>query len=466
MQWEFQCGNPKKRFAKKGCRHMTKRRFALLLALFSACHTFLWIYLVPPGQGADEETHFAIVEHLAHFHTGPDAGKDFWLSLNWDSAIEAAGYSEIRLQTFRRPHYVEWTDQYPEKARMSGPTYMSGSSGAPWLYHLLGAFVYGVSSSASVFHRMYAVRLLGILFAVGLSHFSWRLFTTLEGDGEFSRGAAMCVAAQPMAHFLCGYVTPDGATLCLTAAFLYACWALSKRSAQPRDFIGLGIFCGAAFWVKPLIISFVPIALFVVLTNKISCNRRFGVALFLLTVGAPLAVWSSFSWIRYGGPTNLWMYKPDPSATLLGTTWKYAVGLSPGALFSQGLGVFGWLDAPLAKPVRLIAAIVFILGWSSVIVLALRGRISRPWLALMAVPFVHFAVVMAGVIWTSKNTGYFNWVPGRYFLYPLAGWMGPALLGWHRVLAEKIPVVRLCAAGSFFLAAYSLFWIVLERYYL
>lgn len=113
--------------------------------------------------------------------------------------------------------YRAWLrHHFPAAARgdAAGP---NAADSNPPLYYLAASVPYEIASGSDLFTRVMTMRLLGVLFAAALALAAWHLAAELLPEGPGRIVATAVTALFPMANFIEGSVSPDGA--------MYALWA-------------------------------------------------------------------------------------------------------------------------------------------------------------------------------------------------------------------------------------------------
>lgn len=439
------------------------RRFARMVALIAALHAILWAYFIPPGQGPDEEAHFGAVEHIFYRGTPPIIGEDFRLTKNWREALEATGFSRIRLSRILKPTFADYEDRHPKSEFTDGDSYHSGSPGGPPLYYYFLSIPYGILASLNTLDRIYFLRLTGALFAAFTTCMYYQAFRAIVGDSNETRAAALVVALFPMFGFLNGYITTDsGAMAVMAAAIAIGLRDFHNSKPSYRSTAVSGLLCGAAFLAKPFAASCaIPLFLFHLFSSD---SRRIKLAaLFAVTALAVNLPWIAWSYSTYGGLTAHAAMHIGARPGFVETLRLYSSIASPSGLFSQAVGVFGWLDTPLPREIRAAIAIMFIGGWILFLRETLGRRVSIGWWKIAAFGPAHLAFVLAAAIHTTMSSGYRLGLQGRYLLLPIAAWIAPPIVGWVMTFPRS---ARIITAGSLVSALFALGWVVIPRYYL
>ncbi len=447
---------------------MDSRRFVAVLALVAAAHAMIWTCLVPPGQGGDEDGHFAYVEFLLWKKRIPVMNVDFNLTKNFRSALNETDFAMVRMNPFARTRFIEIVDRHPPD-EMEPNAHWCGPAAGPPLYYLLAAPAAALAVHGGVIDRLYAARLLGAALAACAAALGFLAARCLVGDGPLARTTGWILALQPQAHFIFGCVTADAGTMVAVALSLWFLACIARGASTAGWATGAGLAAGAAYLMKPFAGSMLPaIAAAFLLHGTMKDRAR---AWFATAAAAALLClpWLAWSYHHYGGPSGFSLFRspsPDPLHRILLDALRQT---TPWTLFSQAVGVFGHLDAPLPVWLRLAVAVLFSAGWLRFAWLAMRRRIPAPLLVFALAPIIHTLFVFAVRVWTTASTGYAMGLQGRYFFLPLAAWILPCLIGlddpgWPAPVRRGVS--RILRAGALFLALYAIGWTVIPRYYL
>jgi 4-amino-4-deoxy-L-arabinose transferase-like glycosyltransferase len=284
---------------------------AVVLAL-AGLLAVAWSLLLPPLQGPDEVGHVAYVQRIADAHELPfDPGRGGGgrgidtASTELRAAARAAQLEELQGNPAARPAWsgVDEAAWEREERRLGPGAREDGGFNAsfrnPPLYYAAVTPVWLATSKASVFDRMWAVRLANVPLALALVVLVWLLAGELLGPALWPRTLAAGLAAlQPGVTNLEGAINPDLLLIVLGTAALLAMLRLVRVGPSPARLAGLAAALAAAG-----------------LTN--------GRGLLLV---APAVVALLVAWRRFGAPApRLW--RAVCGATAAATAVLYAVAL-------------------------------------------------------------------------------------------------------------------------------------------
>lgn len=229
---------------------------AVTLVLSSA-----WLVVMPPFQGPDENSHFSYTQRMVEtrsipwFITGdpPPDGKPS-SSSELGVAEHESGEQALAGNIGSRANWTELDEQLwrEQNSGLSGGAKADGGFTSamryPPLYYFYTAVPYAALSEASIFDRLFAMRLLGIPLALGTVVFAWLI------AGEVFRRrrwlqvtAAGVVALNPQLLHLATVANPDILLAFLGSAVLYLTVVMLQRGCtrgRAAWMVALSIACG------------------------------------------------------------------------------------------------------------------------------------------------------------------------------------------------------------------------------
>ena len=438
-----------------------------------------WVQLTPLYRAADEPTHVDLVLHLADGGAYAAPG-----TLEVDPRVRAS-FPLARLSTAERPELpahvplpFDSTDVPPRDVPYASlpaapdlPSYVNQMTQHPPLYYLLLA---GASRVLPGFDgwsfpvQLGALRLLSALLLLPLPALAAAAARRLGAPAPVPTAAALLPLAVPQLAPVGGSVNNDVLLVLLGAAAAVPLLAVSRGDVSRRTAAAVGVLLGLALLTKAWavgLLAWAALAYALALLGPARADRLRALTAGALAAGLAMAVggwWWVANVVRYGAlqPQGLAAFPardtdPDLVAFTLGVLTR---------LTASSWGNFGWLEVQVPEPVRVLAAVVTVLGLG----LAVSRRLEAPWARpAAAVALAAFCLQVAVVYQQSlKNYllgGYFAGLQGRY-LYSFVGVLAALVaVGLARAVPRRLAplaalgaVVALQLVGG--IAALQGFW--------
>jgi 4-amino-4-deoxy-L-arabinose transferase-like glycosyltransferase len=230
-----------------------------------------WSLVTPAWQAPDENSHFAFVQSLAEAGRLPgDASRAIFsteqsvaASPGASNADQAAAQIATKMQAsttaFRRWRDDAKATKDSERSDGGGP---NPASSNPPLYYLLETPAYLLTSSASIFTRLEALRIMSLLWLLGTIAGAWLLAGEIFGrDRTLQLLTAGAVGLAPMVLFLSATVGPDSALFALWSLALWLGVRLLKRGLDLRGATALLGIAGLGCLVKATTYALLPAVL-------------------------------------------------------------------------------------------------------------------------------------------------------------------------------------------------------------
>lgn len=436
-------------------RSIPRPLVALLVGAFSL--GVAWSLVTPAWQAPDENSHFGFVQHLGE--TGHLAGNPEQPIFSTEqvtaagpeasNADQAAAQLATKMQAseaaYRRWQRVE--DGFTDRQRSDGGG-PNPASGNPPLYYLTETPAYLLTSSAGIFTRLEALRLMSLLWLIATITGAWLLAGEIFGrDRNLQLLTAGAVGLAPMVLFVSSTVGPDSALFAVWSLTLWLGVRVVKRGLIVRDAAALAALAGAGCVIKATTYALLPVVVLAIAVAAVrgGALRRVrpalpslaGAAAGLGTTLGAYVVWTrltdrvvSAQVSSVTGPVDLDLRE------MTAYLWQFYLPRLPfqydfpsiahtipvyDIAFKGVWGAFGWLEVVFPDWVYLVLAALTIV----VVALALGGawrdrHTSDVWVAA----FLGLAVLglMAGLHFTEYRqikSGAVNFFQGRYLL-PLA----------------------------------------------
>jgi hypothetical protein len=239
------------------------RERALLLAILTvfACRAILVSVMVPPWQGPDEPTHFALAWELSI----PNAARETAdLVLLPDRAnVTDTIVRDVQRQVLASMARHRWWEPYGRRAPNPLPTLfveadaMSAGSLAQPLYYGLGALVLRVGGGADVEHAYARLRWLSVVLALVTLMLGWTGTRMLFGPSA-AAGAVAIGALHPQFLLTAISVNPDALVNVVGAFVWWQCARVITDRQRAMSFVLLVVAAMTALLIKR---SAIPLAL-------------------------------------------------------------------------------------------------------------------------------------------------------------------------------------------------------------
>lgn len=461
----------------------------LLLALLLG---LAWTLVTPPWQSPDENSHFGYVQHLVE--TGEIPGDPDRPSISTEQATAAtlsgadqAAAQELapmELRPAREREYERVAREFGEEQRSDGGG-LNPAAFNPPLYYLSVAPAYLVFEDASVFTRLWAMRVLSLGWLLLSVLAGWLLARELFGPDPVAKVAIAGLAGlAPMTQFIGASVTPDAALYPLWTLALAVGVRLLRLGATPRRAAALGVLVGLAVLTKATSYVLVPAAGAALLAAAWRSRSALPVLVGAAVLAVTVAPWFLLSAsldrpaaAQVGVVAGQTGFQPNEFASYL---WQYYLPRLPfmtefrtvaetlpayDLLIKGSFGQFGWLEVQLPEWVYVVVSGAVLLTLGTLLVqLVRRRRLTLPaaYLALLTVGLL--AALHLGEYPQLKG-GATNFIQGRYLL-PLVGVAGAALVQATRGLPEARRRQGIGALLGLLLVvdAWGL-WLTLERFH-
>src|SRR3989344_3872245 len=435
----------------------------LLSILFIA--TFLnglsWLVLIPIWQYPDEQAHFAQVQDMAET-------ENVYIKKNFDTSYEIA-LSEIILGTARNtfgnnkfvynPYFrIEYSNtqyglrefeiQALSKQSMRLMVKDEATKNPP-LYYYLGSIIYRLVYDGSIFTRVFAVRILSLLF------FSLSVFVTykigeivFEKDKLLSLTLPTLVAFKPMIVFSSTGVLPDSLTNLLFSVILLMSLKIIKGEL---NFVNLtlaaltiifGVITRQQFLISFLILIF---AIILRVKSNFQSVRHviFVIVIFLLFLlfanryGLNVPIISHF---RLAELLNLNIEKISLYSFLDYAIWTLQHTFSE--VWPWYWGVYRWLSLTL-PPIyyQIVNRLIILAAMGLVIKFAIlfRKKEIKKYdvylIFLVLTSFIYFTIITVWDYLFKLKSGFSFGIQGRYFFPLVTAHMAILVYGFWQIFS-------------------------------
>lgn len=439
---------------------------ALMLILGVAIlQSLAWNLALPAFQGADEDAHFAYIQHLAETGELPTStGGQAPTSTQEKDALDVLNLFSLRGVAAARPawtpadlafwRHIERSLPPAAKANGSGPNAVGQN---PPLYYAVMSVPYLIFSTLPLLKLVFVLRLFNALFYLLTIVLTWTIAGDLFGGVRWKQLlAAGVVALEPQFAFMSAVINADNLLIALVTAFLLAALRTVMRGPTPSRVLSMSVLSAAASLTQGRGLVTVPV-LIVALGIAWARHRpgllRGGAQLLEsgITLGLAALLYLRFgtaggSGVAYGGQVSELNGSKGFSVTqFLAVTWNFyfaKLGLlhsrfGPAYGYRQVFietfyGSFGWLEAkfkPRVYDALQVASALGILALCATCVVRRRVlRQSWPAVALMLTLLVVSLGFLHYVSYKSllSTHGVEPLIVGRYLL-PIISLFGLAI---------------------------------------
>ncbi len=453
----------------------------------------IWALLTPAFQVPDEPGHYAYTEYLVHNGKLPPSGRGSYSTEQTQAVADLLTVPVIGFPAQKVP--IDGTIKDGARGDGGGAT---GSTSQPPVFYLTEAVPYVLFSWGSLTTRLWAMRMLSVLFfaltAAVVAVFASELLRDRPWVPLVAGGT---VALAPAMGFIAGGVSPDN-LLDLLCALTLLLALRAVRAPTPRAALSLTVVAVLGALTKLTYVAFVPGAALVVLYALVQVWRADGFAVarpVILRCGAavvlPLgafALWAhasnrgligasvstanlpqdkvrisflhdqlSYTWQAFL-PRMPWQDVQFPDQFPLQTTW-----------LNGFLGRYGWLD--YSAPQWILdwgrdVAWVLLAGLAAGLVRFRHAVISRSMEVAAALLFVGGLVYVLGSAgYAYRNTTGLPFEQVRY-LFPLAAIFASAITVACSAVGRRLaPVAGVVVLGLFAALDLSGLLLTAARYY-
>ncbi len=229
-------------------------RALLLILAVAALQSLAWNLALPAFQGADEDAHFAYVQHLAETGQLPAvSGNGAPVSTQEHYALTYLNLFPLRGVLAARPAWsaadlalmrrLEASMPANARADGSGPNAVGND---PPLYYALMAIPYIVFSGLPLLKLLFVLRLFNALLYLTTVALTWTIAGDLFGRVRWKQVlAAGAVALLPQLAYMSAVINADSLLIALTTAFLLCALRLTMRGPTLRRVLAASVLAAA-----------------------------------------------------------------------------------------------------------------------------------------------------------------------------------------------------------------------------
>lgn len=427
-----------------------------LLLLTSFLNGLAWIVLTPLWQCPDEQAHFAQVQTVAEFGTISFLDPNTSLEIDFTENVfgtqrDGSGNNK---HTYHPEFRIDYSDDYygPQELEISAlpadskrELVKNEATLNPPLYYLLAAGVYKIFSFGDIFTRVFAIRIMTLLFFVAGVYISYLIGQLVFNNNKLlTILLPVIVSFKPMLVFASSGVVPDALTNLLFWLIIYFSLKIIKiEKADRRTLLlafvtlVLGVLTRQQFLIASLFIAVGLLYLVIIkprdyLKKNISAIVSFASIIFLINqFGTRLPIVGFFRL-----PEGLFFtFKSLPRQDFIGyTVWTFRHTLSE--VLPWYWGVYKWLSLTLPPIIYQVI--------NRIVLLALLGLVMRMFVVLKQkklekedfciLMMILFSIIYFGIflVWDYsfyKIYGFSFGIQGRYFFPMVVGHLSILIFG-------------------------------------
>lgn len=481
---------------------MTFLKTHLLFILLFITTTLIglsFVFSLPLYQGPDEQIHYATIQ----YHTepkektwatqerdnrSPKVIRDFHLSEEVIVAGEVTQFDQIKWQdentAFFTPGQTGINEELLQNTKLKRyiDTYPINTSSNTSFYYSFSSALEKLLMHQNILERFFALRIFSLLLYLVTIYIVYRIAGHIFPTPLLRILFTATVALQPMLITTGAIVNIDIALILgTTLFFLGAVSLLLSPSWRSHLLIILGLIL--AFWGKASGIAFIPVA---ILLYLFFFQERFFLPLkkilLLLGSGILLAIPLGYALIPQSVLTtflNLGTSSKFPSlfsslTTYLDKTLRFDTFLRT---YTSYWGNFGWLDTTIHEPVIWLIFLIELTGFIGALVYLISGNTKshlphKKILVLSWITLLFLQLAIRFYDWRVFDTvgQVVIGAPGRYFLPTLVPHILITVTGLGYLLTKNrfqfTLLLKALSLGMLILTLYSLFTIIIPRYYL
>lgn len=443
---------------------MNKLLKTLLAAAF--LNGLVWIIFIPLWQYPDEQAHFGQIQYHAEKNGIPKSNTSFDTSYEVDLAEKVMGTQRDEGGNNKYTYHPEYKQSFSQSP--NGPqeiaiknlpsqarTQMVKREATlnPPLYYLAGAVVYKTFTSADLFTRVFAIRIMSLVIFMGAIFIAFKIGQLIFKEKVLQLALPAVIAFKPMLVFASTGVLPDTLTNFLFSLFTFFCLRIIikgfdvKSAALLLTSIILGATARQNFLIALFILPFIFIHQFIFVQKSrkpLIISTAFGViVLYVASFFVPALDFIH----RLDYPESS---RYDPNNPLFHLAFPnhliWSANHTIREVWPWYWGIYKWLSLALPHVIYQIINRLTILALIGLIIkfieIARKRQIKEnfPFLFLIFVPLIYFLMLTVFDYLFRKNNGYSFGIQGRYFFPPIIAEMVLLIIGFwtlFKLLAEK-----------------------------
>ena len=274
----------------------------VLVLLVTALFGVAWALIVPAWGNPDEDAHFAYTQTLAERQELPGKGQ-YAVSTEQRELMLQTNSDETTFFPTAKP---EWSATVERQWRTLQSGERSDNGGAPNAtiqyppaYYLLELLAYEAAGSDGLVTRVYAMRLLSLVWLLVAAVGAWLLAgEVFERRRPLQVVAASVVGLWPMLTFITSSINPDGMVVALWTLAIWLAISLVRRGPSAVRAGGLCLCLGVALVTKASALALIPPVAFALLVTAIRAAPRVRprslatAAAVILMLAVPVGAWA------------------------------------------------------------------------------------------------------------------------------------------------------------------------------
>lgn len=443
-------GNAK--YIRTGYCLAMKILYLLLMAV--ALKALVWSLALPMFEGPDEQAHFAMVQFLSEEGRLPQ-GREYDLSKELLETEKLVGtfrnregnnaftyHPEYRIPFSDHREGVQESKIRDLNTKGNRQTYVWREAARyPPLFYVISSVGYWLTWDADLIGRFFAVRLMGVIWAVLLALVAYKTGQVLFEKTSWAVALAALTTLHPMVSFVQAGINSDNLHMLLSTVILYWCCRLLKNGWEVQMALYVGLVLGLDLVTKPqgyILGLFVGLACVVRIVQQKSWREHVKPLLIVFCTVLLVAGWQEVP-VLYHLLFGTNPYLPD-AARNMNPEFVPFLRYSINRLYAQNIiwywGVFKWLGVVLPRPMwwitnRLVLAAgigVLMVGYKAV--RRWKSPISVVHLLFLVITSVLYVAAIFVFDWEHyKIYGYSFGVQGRYYLPLVTAHMALLMVG-------------------------------------
>ncbi|MFC1687933.1 ArnT family glycosyltransferase [Patescibacteria group bacterium] len=274
-----------------------RKRHALhlvALALGVGLIGIVWTQVIPIWTGQDEVAHFSYIQYIAEEKQLPQFTGEYTNTYivskteEVEESTRVTGTDEVlwQLVLLKRSTHQEFPDtlldsqisiahiQSAEREFTRDDFVNAAVAYNPPLYHAMLSSVYSLFYSESVLSRMFLLRFVSVLFAIGTALMSYLLARSIFKRYDFALALGVIVGFLPHVSYISASVNPTGLFIFISTVFTYIAVRILQSGWTLMRSLGLGLSVALAILTRVEGALLIPAALVLVIITLIQKQNR------------------------------------------------------------------------------------------------------------------------------------------------------------------------------------------------
>jgi len=444
-------------------------KFLLLSAFFNGLS---WIILIPVWQYPDEQAHFAQVQNYAELgrkvYPPPDTSQEIILTEKilgtFRNGFGNNKYTyhpefNIKYSSTRQGIFEDTIETLPISARIE--FVKSEATANPPLYYMLGSIFYQISSSRSIFERVFTVRLFSLGSYMLLILTAYKISQVIFKNSKFFQYSfTILVAFMPMLVFSSTGILPDVLTNLLFTLVIFISLLILESGPKLKYLVFVISTIIAGSLTRQQFLISMPIILLAIVVRFFLEKKAKQIWVFLSFIALVVLLSTtmpSFWYIRdlslpEVGKVNLnLVFSKDFLADL-----KVFYLETYNQTFAWYWGVYRWLSLTLPPISYKIIKIIVLISLFGVVIKITKDVLRRNFKKnlyfyfLIVSSLIYASVVVIWDYYFRLRHGFPFGIQGRYFLPLVVAHTSILLIGFWQI--SKIILRKYAVFGTLLLA--------------